>query len=467
VMTDSPATTGLTDPVVYQLSDLGVADLQLCLDGFDLPWLALGGRLTDTLDPATSEFATERGTGQAVVVVDSATAAAAVAAGTIALVDRELTPLARLSAVTEIKQSEPTNNRVLLVGDLIAERRREARLFAELARPPGDLPAAESTTFVLMARPPLVGELAQLAGLGTGPLTLLVPVENATPDGLPPQVLLRSVQAAVATNSTDSVMTVIAVPLAWRDPASDTALSQTVLGGYRGPSGQSATVTTDDPTWRQACEQLRTGSELPATVPTEVAAVLRRWRPPRNRRGLVLLFTGFSGSGKSTVARDVAQFLDAESDRTVSLLDGDDVRRLLSAGLGFDRAARILNVRRIGFVASEIARHGGIAICAPIAPYAQTRAEVRAMVEPVGDFVLVHISTPLAECERRDLKGLYAQARAGTITEFTGISDPYDIPDDADLTLDTTTTSRAQALGRVLNHLRDGGWLTSGGPHGD
>jgi sulfate adenylyltransferase len=143
----------------------------------------------------------------------------------------------------------------------------------------------------------------------------------------------------------------------------------------------------------------------------------------------------------------------------VSLLDGDDVRRLLSSGLGFDRAARDLNVRRIGFVGSEIARHGGLAICAPIAPYAESRAAVRAMVEPVGDFVLVHVSTPLEECERRDLKGLYAKARAGLIPEFTGISDPYDVPTDADLSVDTSQVSREQALEQVLELLHAGGWL--------
>jgi len=130
------------------------------------------------------------------------------------------------------------------------------------------------------------------------------------------------------------------------------------------------------------------------------------------------------------------------------------VRRLLSSGLGYDRAGRDLNVRRIGFVGSEIARHGGLAICAPIAPYAESRAAVRAMVEPVGDFVLIHVSTPIEECERRDLKGLYAKARAGLIPEFTGVSDPYDVPTDADLAVDTSRVSREAALDLVLELLR-------------
>ena len=148
--------------------------------------------------------------------------------------------------------------------------------------------------------------------------------------------------------------------------------------------------------------------------------------------------TGLSGSGKSTLARDLRDALLERGDRTVSLLDGDLVRRLLSAGLTFSREDRDLNIARIGFVATEVARHGGIAICAPIAPYAAARAGVRRMVSEVGDFVLVHVSTPLEVCEARDRKGLYAQARAGVIGSFTGISDPYEEPDDADLVIDTS-----------------------------
>ena len=171
------------------------------------------------------------------------------------------------------------------------------------------------------------------------------------------------------------------------------------------------------------------------------------------------MFTGLSGSGKSTLARDVHDHIVTATARTASLLDGDVVRQLLSSGLGFDRASRELNVRRIGFVAAEIARHGGIAICSPIAPFAKTRSEVSHMVEQVGEFVLVHVSTPLAECERRDLKGLYALARAGTIPDFTGISSPYEEPDDAALHVDTSALSRGDAARQVLDLLSTGGWL--------
>ena len=207
-------------------------------------------------------------------------------------------------------------------------------------------------------------------------------------------------------------------------------------------------------------ELLDHGDPLPAwLMPAAVAAELRRARPPRSARGVVVFCTGLSGSGKSTLARDLRDALLERGDRTVSLLDGDLVRRLLSAGLTFSREDRDLNVTRIGYVATEIARHGGIAICAPIAPYASARAGVRAMVSEVGDFLLVHVSTPLEVCEARDRKGLYAQARAGVIGSFTGISDPYEAPDDADVVIDTSLVSRHDAVAAVLGQLTRGGWL--------
>ncbi|GAA2723716.1 adenylyl-sulfate kinase [Actinocorallia aurantiaca] len=207
-------------------------------------------------------------------------------------------------------------------------------------------------------------------------------------------------------------------------------------------------------------ELLDQGAPIPEWfTPPAVAVELRRARPPRHERGVTVFFTGLSGSGKSTVARGLADALVENGGRTVSLLDGDVVRQMLSSGLTFSKADRDLNIRRIGFVASEITRHGGLAICAPIAPYAATRAEVRRMVETVGDFVLVHVATPLEECERRDRKGLYAKARAGLIPEFTGISDPYETPADADLVLDTTGLSTEEAVGSVLKLLTAGGWV--------
>jgi sulfate adenylyltransferase len=172
----------------------------------------------------------------------------------------------------------------------------------------------------------------------------------------------------------------------------------------------------------------------------------------RHGQGVTVFFTGLSGSGKSTIAALLAVRL-AEAGRTVTLLDGDVVRTHLSAGLGFSKADRETNIRRIGFVAAEVTKHGGVAICAPIAPYAATRAAARAMVERYGRFVLVHVSTPLEVCEARDRKGLYAKARAGLLTEFTGISDPYEIPLDADLSLDTSEMDVEAAVRLVLEAL--------------
>lgn len=191
-----------------------------------------------------------------------------------------------------------------------------------------------------------------------------------------------------------------------------------------------------------------------------MTAVVARDRPPRAQRGLVVFFTGLSGSGKSTLARALQDVLLERGDRTVTSLDGDVVRHHLSKGLGFSRADRETNIARIGWVAAEISRHGGVAICSPIAPFDATRQEVRGMVAAAGgELVLVHVSTPLEECERRDRKGLYARARAGEIPDFTGISSPYEAPTDARVVVDTTGRSIEDALGDVLDALHSDGWL--------
>ncbi|HXP22160.1 MAG TPA: adenylyl-sulfate kinase [Streptosporangiaceae bacterium] len=213
----------------------------------------------------------------------------------------------------------------------------------------------------------------------------------------------------------------------------------------------------------QLADMLDTGAPLPPWfAPRAVAAELRHARPPRSERGIVIFLTGLSGSGKSTIARDLRDQLAERGNRRVSLLDGDIVRALLSAGLTFSRADRDLNIARIGYVAAEIARHGGIAICAPIAPYAAARQNVRRMVSEVGDFLLVHVVTPVEVCEARDRKGLYAKARAGLIGQFTGVSDPYEEPADAVLAIDTSVLSREQATESIMALLVKGGWLAPG-----
>ncbi len=180
--------------------------------------------------------------------------------------------------------------------------------------------------------------------------------------------------------------------------------------------------------------------------------------------GAVLFFTGLSGSGKSTLARAVRNRLLERTDRTVTLLDGDVVRRHLSAGLGFGAADRDTNIRRIGWVAARIAEHGGLAICSPIAPFAATRADVREMVSRAGaQFALVHVATPLQECERRDRKGLYARARRGEIPDFTGISSPYEEPVAADLRLDTTGQQIDDLTDQILQLGAQRGWWSQTG----
>ncbi len=208
-------------------------------------------------------------------------------------------------------------------------------------------------------------------------------------------------------------------------------------------------------------ERLIRGEELPEWFTfSEVERELRRSYPPRQKRGFVVFFTGLSGSGKSTLAQALLVRLLERGGRSVTLLDGDRVRKHLSSELGFSKEDRDRNIRRIGFVAAEVARAGGIALCAPIAPYEQVRREVREMVEGAGGgFILVYVATPLEECEKRDRKGLYAKARAGLIENFTGISDPYEEPRDAEVVVDTTGLRVEEAVGRIWYYLEREGYL--------
>jgi len=206
--------------------------------------------------------------------------------------------------------------------------------------------------------------------------------------------------------------------------------------------------------------RLQEGRELPSwfTFP-EVATELRRTHPPRQNQGFTVFFTGLSGSGKSTIASALLVKLMEMGGRPVTLLDGDIVRKNLSSELNFSKEHRDINIRRIGFVAAEITKNGGIAICAPIAPYDSVRKEVRTTVEPGGGFMLVHVATPIEVCEDRDRKGLYAKARAGILKEFTGISDPYEEPSDAELVLDTTRLSPEESAQEILLYLEREGYV--------
>jgi sulfate adenylyltransferase len=436
-------------------------------------------------------------------------------AGRLVLQDQEGSPL----AVVEITERVPVagGSSLRLAGPVTALRPPEHGPFRALRRAPADARAELGTglstgrVLALATRRPLgqrqIGQLRHLADQLRARI-LLLPLVAGTPNVVPRQEsLVRAVLAAAEQLPASTL--VVPVPLPPRaDPAADLLARAVVAAAYgathllvdagqgAGSRGRSDEANFDlsklgievlaegewayDPAaevWRplgliepglergelpdgELGELLDSGDEVPAwLMPARVAAELRCARPPRARRGIVVFFTGLSGSGKSTLARDLRDALLERGDRTVSLLDGDLVRRLLSAGLTFSREDRDLNIARIGYVAAEVARHGGVAICAPIAPYAAARAGVRKMVSETGDFVLVHVSTPLEACEARDRKGLYAQARAGVIGSFTGISDPYEEPDDADLTIDTSVVSRHDAVTAVLAHLTRGGWL--------
>ena len=396
-------------------------------------------------------------------------------------------------------------------------RRRPAEVRAELAAAAGSPGTTGGNVLAYATRRPLnkrhIGQLRHFAGQLNARLLVLPLIAGPADVVTRPEALVRAVLAARQHLPADTL--VIPVPLASRagEPDQQTAdlraaaIAAAAYGathlladspGVAGSPGGTKPGPADLPgvpipvigagewaydprseVWRPLAliepgvEQgeltdselgalLDSGAEIPAWfAPPSVARELRRARPPRAERGLAIFFTGLSGSGKSTVARGLAEALIERGDRTVSLLDGDQVRHLLSAGLTFSRADRDLNIARIGFVAAEVARHGGIAICAPIAPYAQARATAREMVTEVGDFLLIYISTPVDVCAARDRKGLYAKARAGLIKGFTGVSDPYEEPRDADLVLDTSTMTRQQAVDAVLKLLITGGWLAA------
>ena len=200
------------------------------------------------------------------------------------------------------------------------------------------------------------------------------------------------------------------------------------------------------------------------TVPSwfsypDVVDALRKVFPPRNKQGITLFFTGLSGSGKSTLAKIIyAKFIE-EGDRPVTLLDGDVVRQNLSSELGFSKEHRNINVRRIGYVASEITKNGGVAICAPIAPYTEMRRAVRENIEQYGAFIEIHVSTPLEVCEQRDRKGLYAKAREGIIPEFTGISDPYEAPENPEIRINTENMEPMPAVQEIFLYLLREGFI--------
>jgi sulfate adenylyltransferase len=206
--------------------------------------------------------------------------------------------------------------------------------------------------------------------------------------------------------------------------------------------------------------RLQTGEEIPAWFSSpDVIRILRSTQPPPHKEGLCLFFTGLSGSGKSTIANALLErLLESDEERNVTVLDGDHVRQHLSSELGFSREHRDLNIQRIGFVASEVAKHGGLSMCAAIAPYADARNTARRLVEEYGRFIEIHVDTPLAECENRDRKGLYAKARAGELKGMTGIDDPYEVPEDPEIRV-VTGGGVAHEVDQIMDYLREQGYI--------
>jgi sulfate adenylyltransferase len=389
----------------------------------------------------------------------------AAAAGTVGLVltDPEGTPLALLpvdpedSGGTAGNGDDPLGS-VPVRGHVAPLQPPEHGPFRRLRRRPDDMRsqlAGRAAVAVLLDGPLTRSELARIPA--DRPVLLLPLIGAGHPRLVDAAALIRMTLAAAAELAD---ATVVPIPLPRRASADDGARRAAVARAYGAADvlDLAAPDAAAEPR-AELVARLDSAAPLDDLVTPAVARELRRAYRRTHERGLVVFFTGLSGSGKSTVARAFTDAIGERVGRTVTLLDGDVVRRLLSAGLTFSRADRELNIRRIGFVAAEIARHGGLAVCCPIAPYASTRAEVRRMVEAVGVFVLVHISTPLEECERRDRKGLYAKARAGLIPEFTGISDPYEAPTDADLAIDTTYVSVDDAVAQVLDLLHQRGLL--------
>jgi sulfate adenylyltransferase len=229
---------------------------------------------------------------------------------------------------------------------------------------------------------------------------------------------------------------------------------------YQPEDEVSKDTRTLDISGTELRRRLHEGLDIPEWFSfPEVVAELRRTHPPRHKQGFTVFFTGLSGSGKSTVANALMVKLMEMGGRPVSMLDGDLVRKHLSSELGFSKEHRDLNIQRIGYVASEITKNGGIAICAPIAPYASTRRMVREMIEQNGGFIEAYVATPIEVCEGRDRKGLYAKARAGLIKGFTGISDPYEVPENPEMTIDTSELSPDAVAHRIIVKLESLGFI--------
>ncbi len=378
----------------------------------------------------------------------------------VVLADAENTPLARLRPnAGGLVPPEPLRSFARHGGPHWdpAVRLTAADARAQVARAAGGRRATAVVIDDLPTRADLEHVAAAIDVAGTGAVLLAIPVaRRRRPRGSVGWAGLTRAALAVARMQRDERAGTGVVPVVLPFPAGPGPAGwpmpdlPAVLAAY----GASATVTltglrTNEEQDRIAALTSVHERAVRAIYPEASAAEVLGAGEGALPSGAVILFTGLSGSGKSTIARALVADLVDNGDREVTLLDGDEVRQHLSAELGFDAASRERNVERIGWVAALLARHGGIAVAAPIAPFATSRARVRAMAEAQGRYLLVWVSTPLAVCEERDRKGLYARARAGEVAEFTGISSPYEEPADADLVIDTTVMGVDEAVATV------------------
>lgn len=383
------------------------------------------------------------------LAVSPQVATLATARGQLDLVDPEGAPLARLTVSSHWTTEDGL---VGLAGPLEQLAHNEFGPFRRLHRSPAQVHSSHDAGALLaipVTRALTSDDIASIATAvaddGLVPL-LLACVGEGMPDSLSGAALVRATLVAGGLLECDALVVAVAV--------ADHGSTQS-HGDWPSPnewllaSVASAYATT----------VLTLPAEPHGDRPPAIQAIIDKDRPARDRQGAVIFFTGLSGSGKSTLARALVDHVLEGGERTITSLDGDVVRHHLSKGLGFSREDRETNIMRIGFVAAEISRHRGLAICSPIAPFESTRAAVRRMVERAGGaFVLVHVATPLEECERRDRKGLYAKARAGEIPDFTGISSPYEEPAEA-IKIDTTNRDIAQCLDELLTALASEGLL--------
>jgi sulfate adenylyltransferase len=411
-------------------------------EGLDVLELALGGALPDLPFPAGTPDDTDE----------------------LVLADAENTPLARLCAVdggpsaTRLEGLRPFARHggphwdpsLRLAAPVVRER---------LAASAGPRPVLGLVIDDVPTRDDLAAAAAAIDRAAASAVLVAIPAgRHPHPSGAVGWAGITRAALAAAASVRATRPDLVVVPVAIPIPAGDGAWPAPDLDAVLAAYGASPTVRLSglrSPAERERVAALAGIHEaaVRAVYPEASAAEILRAGTGAGRRGAVVLFTGLSGSGKSTIARALVEDLTDGGARRVTLLDGDEVRQHLSAELGFDVASRERNVERIGWVASLVARHGGIAVAAPIAPFAASRARVRAMAEPHGPFLLVWVSTPLEVCEARDRKGLYARARAGEVADFTGISSPYEAPMDADCVIDTTTTGVDHAVAAIRGEL--------------